>query len=59
MVFIIILYFIIAVPPDDEGWLCHACDCKVDCMDLLNDSQGTKLSVIDSWEVNYKISSFF
>ena len=53
------LALIIAVPPDDEGWLCPACDCKVDCMDLLNDSQETKLSVTDSWEVIYKISSFF
>nr|XP_008338248.1 homeobox protein HAT3.1-like isoform X1 [Malus domestica]XP_008338250.1 homeobox protein HAT3.1-like isoform X1 [Malus domestica]XP_008338251.1 homeobox protein HAT3.1-like isoform X1 [Malus domestica]XP_017178666.1 homeobox protein HAT3.1-like isoform X1 [Malus domestica]XP_028965500.1 homeobox protein HAT3.1-like isoform X1 [Malus domestica] len=38
------------IPPDDEGWLCPGCDCKVDCFDLLNDSQGTNLSVTDSWE---------
>nr|XP_043630596.1 pathogenesis-related homeodomain protein [Erigeron canadensis]XP_043630597.1 pathogenesis-related homeodomain protein [Erigeron canadensis]XP_043630598.1 pathogenesis-related homeodomain protein [Erigeron canadensis] len=38
------------VPPGDEGWLCPACDCKVDCFDMLNDSQGTNLSVTDSWE---------
>lgn len=38
------------IPPDDEGWLCPGCDCKVDCIDLLNDSQGTDLSVTDSWE---------
>ncbi|KAJ4837462.1 hypothetical protein Tsubulata_013172 [Turnera subulata] len=38
------------IPPDDEGWLCPACDCKVDCLDLLNDSQGTDLSISDSWE---------
>ncbi|KAJ9551899.1 hypothetical protein OSB04_015944 [Centaurea solstitialis] len=38
------------VPPGDEGWLCPACDCKVDCIDLLNDSQGTGLSFRDSWE---------
>lgn len=44
----------LAVPPDDEGWLCPGCDCKVDCIDLLNDSQGTDLSVTDSWEVNVK-----
>ncbi|GFS42128.1 homeodomain-like protein with RING/FYVE/PHD-type zinc finger domain-containing protein [Actinidia rufa] len=35
------------IPPDDEGWLCPGCDCKVDCIDLLNDSQGTNLSVLD------------
>lgn len=38
------------IPPDEEGWLCPGCDCKVDCVDLLNDSQGTNLSVTDSWE---------
>lgn len=48
-----------AVPPDDEGWLCPGCDCKVDCFDLLNDSYGTNLSVTDSWEVNEQSSSSF
>uniref|UniRef100_A0A5B7AA23 Homeobox protein HAT3.1 n=1 Tax=Davidia involucrata TaxID=16924 RepID=A0A5B7AA23_DAVIN len=38
------------IPPDDEGWLCPGCDCKVDCIDLLNESQGTNLSVADSWK---------
>ena len=23
------------IPPNDEGWLYPACDCEVDCMDLL------------------------
>ncbi|XP_061959157.1 homeobox protein HAT3.1-like isoform X2 [Populus nigra] len=38
------------IPPDDEGWLCPGCDCKVDCIGLLNDSQGTNISISDSWE---------
>ncbi|GAB4838839.1 hypothetical protein Ancab_028381 [Ancistrocladus abbreviatus] len=38
------------IPPDDEGWLCPACDCKVDCIDLLNGYEGTKLSISDRWE---------
>ncbi|KAL2460302.1 Homeobox protein HAT3.1 [Abeliophyllum distichum] len=38
------------IPPDDEGWLCPGCDCKVDCIDCLNDFQGTNLSVVESWE---------
>ncbi|KAI4342035.1 hypothetical protein MLD38_026697 [Melastoma candidum] len=38
------------IPPGDEGWLCPACDCKVDCIDMLNKSQGTDLSFRDSWE---------
>jgi len=35
----------------DEGWLCPACDCKIDCIDLINDLQGSDLSIEDSWEV--------
>ncbi|XVE66757.1 hypothetical protein DITRI_Ditri08aG0104900 [Diplodiscus trichospermus] len=38
------------IPPDDEGWLCPACDCKVDCIELVNESQGTSFSLTDSWE---------
>ncbi|KAJ6692432.1 HOMEOBOX PROTEIN HAT3.1 [Salix purpurea] len=38
------------IPPGDEGWLCPGCDCKVDCIDLLNDSQGTNISISDCWE---------
>ncbi|KAL8195245.1 hypothetical protein R6Q57_025648 [Mikania cordata] len=38
------------VPPGDEGWLCPACDCKADSIDLLNDYLGTDLSIEDSWE---------
>ncbi|XVF67486.1 hypothetical protein PTKIN_Ptkin10aG0125300 [Pterospermum kingtungense] len=38
------------IPPDDEGWLCPECDCKVDCIELVNESQGTTFSLTDSWE---------
>ncbi|KAL6494674.1 hypothetical protein OROGR_031474 [Orobanche gracilis] len=38
------------IPPGDEGWLCPGCDCKVDCIDMLKDFQGTKISINDSWE---------
>ncbi|CAA7393542.1 unnamed protein product [Spirodela intermedia] len=38
------------IPPDDEGWLCPACDCKVDCIDLINEKQGTDLSIKDEWK---------
>ncbi|VFQ72931.1 unnamed protein product [Cuscuta campestris] len=41
---------VITVPPDDEGWLCPGCDCKVYCVDLLNNLLGTDLSITDSWE---------
>ncbi|KAE8708267.1 Auxin-responsive GH3 family protein [Hibiscus syriacus] len=39
------------IPPDDEGWLCPGCNCKVDCIQLLNESQGTSFSLTDNWEV--------
>jgi len=38
------------IPPDDEGWLCPACDCKLDCIDVLNELQGSTLAIHDSWE---------
>ncbi|KAL5227624.1 hypothetical protein ABZP36_015889 [Zizania latifolia] len=38
------------IPPGDEGWLCPACDCKIYCIDVLNELQGGKLSIHDSWE---------
>ncbi|GMJ00558.1 hypothetical protein HRI_003725000 [Hibiscus trionum] len=38
------------IPPDDEGWLCPGCNCKVDCIELLNESQGTSFSLTDNWE---------
>ncbi|KAF3621065.1 65-kDa microtubule-associated protein 5 [Capsicum annuum] len=41
------------IPPNDESWLYPGCDFKVDCIDLVNDSQGTDLSVTDNWEKVY------
>ncbi|XP_062221231.1 homeobox protein HAZ1-like [Phragmites australis] len=38
------------IPPGDEGWLCPTCVCKLDCIDALNELQGSKLSIHDSWE---------
>eukprot|EP00854_Cymbomonas_tetramitiformis_P004203 gene4202-5179_t len=32
------------VPPDDEGWLCPACDMKADCIFVLNEEFDTALS---------------
>ncbi|CAI9260523.1 unnamed protein product [Lactuca saligna] len=46
-------------PPGDEGWLCPACDCKVDCVDLLNDSMGTDLSINDTWEKVFPETAVF
>ncbi|KAF3642707.1 Ubiquinol oxidase 2, mitochondrial [Capsicum annuum] len=41
------------IPPDDEGWLCLGCDCKVDYIDFINNLQGKDLSIADSWEKVY------
>eukprot|EP00268_Persea_americana_P053729 TRINITY_DN6110_c0_g1_i1.p1 TRINITY_DN6110_c0_g1~~TRINITY_DN6110_c0_g1_i1.p1 ORF type:complete len:902 (+),score=213.23 TRINITY_DN6110_c0_g1_i1:447-3152(+) len=38
------------IPPGDDSWLCPGCDCKVDCIGVLNDIQGTNLSIEDKWE---------
>ncbi|ONK75868.1 uncharacterized protein A4U43_C03F21390 [Asparagus officinalis] len=38
------------IPLGDEGWLCPACDCKVDCIELLNEFQGSNISIKDTWE---------
>ncbi|XVF45026.1 hypothetical protein PTKIN_Ptkin02bG0172800 [Pterospermum kingtungense] len=38
------------IPPGDESWLCPGCDCKVDCIELVNESQGTSFSLTESWE---------
>ncbi|CAN6327590.1 unnamed protein product [Urochloa humidicola] len=38
------------IPEGDEGWLCPACDCKIDCIDVVNELQGSDLSINDSWE---------
>ncbi|KAG8077906.1 hypothetical protein GUJ93_ZPchr0007g4166 [Zizania palustris] len=38
------------IPLGDEGWLCPACDCKIECIDVLNELHGGKLSIHDSWE---------
>ncbi|XP_050209820.1 homeobox protein HAT3.1 [Mercurialis annua] len=38
------------IPPDDEGWLCPGCDCKADCIGLVNVSQGANVSISDNWE---------
>ncbi|KAH6793559.1 hypothetical protein C2S52_004036 [Perilla frutescens var. hirtella] len=38
------------IPPGDESWLCPGCECKADCIDILKDFQGARISIIDSWE---------
>ncbi|KAL6845576.1 hypothetical protein ACP4OV_025071 [Aristida adscensionis] len=38
------------IPAGDEGWYCPACVCKIHCIEVLNELQGSKLSIHDSWE---------
>ena len=35
---------------DDEGWLCPACDRKIDMIDDINDEFGTDYDYEDNWE---------
>ncbi|XP_078430296.1 homeodomain-like protein with RING/FYVE/PHD-type zinc finger domain-containing protein [Wolffia australiana] len=46
------------IPPGDEGWLCPACECKLDCIDLINEQRGANLSVEDSWEKVFPEAAF-
>lgn len=48
-------HYSFVVPEGDEGWLCPACDCKIDCIDVINELQGSDLSIDDSWEVIYPL----
>lgn len=41
-----------AVPPGDEGWLCPVCECKMDCVELINAEFNSKYEVENSWEVS-------
>ncbi|XP_037408775.1 homeobox protein HOX1A-like [Triticum dicoccoides] len=38
------------IPGAGERWLCPECDCKMKCIELINELQGTNLSISDSWE---------
>ncbi|KAE8730416.1 Auxin-responsive GH3 family protein [Hibiscus syriacus] len=38
------------IPPGDERWFCPGCVCKIYCIDLVNESQGTSYSFTDRWE---------
>ena len=40
-----------AVPPGDEGWLCPVCECKLECIEVINAYLGTNFEMENSWEV--------
>lgn len=41
----------VASLPEDEGWLCPACDRKVDMLSLINDEFDTEYDLEDGWEM--------
>ncbi|KAI3700278.1 hypothetical protein L2E82_44900 [Cichorium intybus] len=47
------------VPPGDEWWLCPACDCKIDCVELLYDSTGSYLSINDTYDKDFPETATF
>lgn len=40
----------IDIPPEDEGWLCPVCDCKLECLDAVNAYFGTSYDIDDHWK---------
>lgn len=38
------------IPPGDEGWLCPVCECKLECLDVVNAYLGTSYRVEDHWK---------
>ena len=44
--------YIFTVPPEDEGWLCPVCECKMECLDVVNAYLGTAYSLDDHWQVH-------
>lgn len=38
------------IPPEDEGWLCPVCDCKLECLDAVNAYFGTSYGMEDHWK---------
>ncbi|CAO2821457.1 unnamed protein product [Amaranthus hypochondriacus] len=42
------------IPPEEEGWLCKYCDCKVEILDALNAHLGTLFSADTPWQDIFK-----
>lgn len=42
------------MPPEDEGWLCKYCDCKMEILDAMNAHLGTQFSVDSTWQDIFK-----
>ncbi|XP_031493542.1 pathogenesis-related homeodomain protein isoform X2 [Nymphaea colorata] len=42
------------IPPEDEGWLCKICECKMEILDTLNAYLGTSYSMDNGWEDVFK-----
>ncbi|KAK6944596.1 Zinc finger, PHD-finger [Dillenia turbinata] len=38
------------IPPDDQGWLCRFCECKMDIIEAMNAHIGTHFSVESNWQ---------
>ncbi|KAK9665154.1 hypothetical protein RND81_14G093900 [Saponaria officinalis] len=42
------------IPPEDEGWLCKYCDCKMDLLEAMNAHLGTQFSDACMWQDIFK-----
>ncbi|XP_021862523.1 pathogenesis-related homeodomain protein isoform X2 [Spinacia oleracea] len=44
----------IDIPPEDEGWLCKYCDCKMEILEATNAHLGTEFTADSPWQDIFK-----
>ncbi|KAI3977908.1 hypothetical protein MKX01_036748 [Papaver californicum] len=42
------------IPPDDQGWFCKFCDCKMEIIEAVNAHLGTHFSTSSNWQDIFK-----
>ncbi|MCL7048402.1 hypothetical protein MKW94_022456 [Papaver nudicaule] len=42
------------IPPDDQGWLCKFCECKLEIIEAVNAHLGTHFSTSSNWQDVFK-----
>ncbi|XP_038701168.1 pathogenesis-related homeodomain protein isoform X2 [Tripterygium wilfordii] len=48
-----------SIPPEDEGWFCRFCECKMAIIDAMNAHLGTDFFVDSKWEDIFKDEAAF
>ncbi|KAI4335360.1 hypothetical protein L6164_014012 [Bauhinia variegata] len=47
------------IPPEDEGWFCKFCECKMDILEVVNAHLGTHFSMDCNWQDVFKEEAAF